>query len=91
MIEPMLDHLINMSSRKSNLTFLLVMVGGSGIILLSFYLIDINALLNNEFLTVQQKIVGIGVFVVIAHVSLTYLAKKVFNKLRHAKSVIAQK
>lgn len=87
----MLDYLMNMSSRKSNLAFLLVMIGGSGIILTSFYLIDIDALLNNEFLTVQQKIVGIGIFVVIAHISLTYLAKKVFNKLRHAKSVITQK
>ena len=91
MMESILDHFMNMSSRKVNLTFLIVMVGGSAIILSSFYMIDINALVNGEFFTIQQKVVGIGIFIVIAHVLLTCLAKNVFNKLQYAKSVITQK
>lgn len=85
-----LNDMMDLTSRKTNLVFLLVMIGGSVIILSSFYLIDVNALLDKEFLTIKEKIMGIGVFIVIAHILLTYLAKMVFNKLRHAKSIISQ-
>ncbi len=86
-----LDDMMDLTGRKANLVFLLVMIGGSAIILFSFYLIDVNALLDKEFLTIKEKLMGIGVFIVIAHILLTHLAKIVFSKLQHAKSVITQK
>lgn len=46
------------------------------IILSSFYLIDIDALLYDEFLTVKERVIGIEVFIVFAHIALTYVAKE---------------
>ena len=85
-----IDKSLELLPQKTNLIFLIIMLGGSAIILLSFYLIDIDGLVKDEFFTIKDKVMGIGIFIVITHLSLTYVGRIVFNKLQHAKTVINQ-
>lgn len=84
------DKLLQLQPRKMNLVLLAVILGGSAIILLSFYFININSLVNNDLFPVKYKVMGIGIFIVMVHISLTCVARIVFNKLQHAKSVISK-
>ena len=86
----LLDKLLRLQSKKMNLIFFIVMLGGSAIILISFYLINIDSLVNNEFLPIKYKVMGIGVFIVIVHILLTYVVRTIFNKLQHAKAMICK-
>ena len=84
--------LMNLSSIKLNLIFLFIMIGGSAIILSSFYFIDINALTkDDEIFSVKDKVMGIGIFIVMAHVLLTYTVKSIFKKLHKASTTIEEK
>ena len=85
-----IDKSLELLPQKTNLIFLIIMLGGSAIILLSFYLIDIDGLVKDEFFTIKDKVMGIGIFIVITHLSLTYVARAIFNRLQHAKTVINQ-
>ena len=85
-----IDKSLELLPQKTNLIFLIIMLGGSAIILLSFYLIDIDGLVKDEFFTIKDKVMGIGIFIVITHLSLTYVGRIIFNKLQHAKTVINQ-
>lgn len=75
------DWLLNLTPRMASYFFLVIAVGGSAIILSSFYLIDINALLYDEFLTVKERVIGIGVIIVFVHLILTYMIKRAFLKV----------
>lgn len=85
-----INTLLELQSKKMNLIFFIVILGGSAIILLSFYLINIDSLVNNEFFPIKYKVMGIGIFIVIAHILLTCVVRIIFNKLQHAKAVINQ-
>ncbi|MBI1829699.1 MAG: HAMP domain-containing histidine kinase [Thaumarchaeota archaeon] len=85
-----IDTLLQLQSQKINLIFFIVMLGGSIIILLSFYLINIDSLVNDTFLPVKYKVMGIGIFIVIVHILLTYVVRLIFNKLQHAKTMICK-
>ncbi len=85
-----IDTLLQLQSRKMNSIFFIVMLGGSATILISFYLINIDSLVNNEFLPIKYKVMGIGIFIVIVHILLTFVIRIIFSKLQHAKAVINQ-
>lgn len=76
---------------KLNLFFLFIMVVGSVVILTSFYLIDVEALVRHDSFTTKQKIMGIGIAIVVIHIFLTFLGKKIFSKLQNAKNMVKQK
>lgn len=83
-----MDKLLQLPPKKMNLILLAVMLGGSATILLSFYVINIDNLLNNEFLSIKSKVMGIGIFIAVVHISLTCIARNVFNKLQSSKDII---
>ena len=85
-----IDTFLQLQSQKMNLILLGVMLGGSIAILLSFYFINIDSLVNNEFFSTKSKVMGIGIFITIVHILLTCVARIIFNKLQHAKSIISQ-
>lgn len=90
-MKSVINKFLNLTDMQSNLVFLLIMFGGAAIIFCSFYFINVGALLNNEFLTIKEKIMGIGLFVIISHIWLVYVAKIIFKKIKNAKKIIDEK
>ncbi|MBI3638761.1 MAG: HAMP domain-containing histidine kinase [Thaumarchaeota archaeon] len=86
-----LNGLLELSDKQSNLVFLSIILAGGSIIVSAFYFIDINALLNQGFFTIKEKLLGIGVVVLVVHILLTCLVRSGFRKIQHAKQIIDQK
>ena len=90
-MKSVINKFLNLTDTQSNLVFLSVMFGGAAIILCSFYFINVTALINNDFLTIKEKIMGIGLIVIISHIVLVYVAKTVFRRIQDAKKIIDEK
>lgn len=71
--------------------FIVVMIGGVGIIFLGFSLIEPKALIDDGIFTQKDKLLGIGVIFSFVHVVLTNIARISFKKIKHANLLIDKK
>jgi len=86
-----LNRLLNFSEKGVDIFFVVIMLVGSAVILVSFYSLGINSLLGQTNQTVKAMIIGIGFTIMLAHGILTYFIRSVFLGLQKTKKELDQK